>query len=519
MLALLLAPLLVPHPAQAFTLAQPTVIGETDSKTGTATVCPGGGLTTRLIACVRDSIIYATANTIGPISDYLAKTIAIACMLAVVLWGVKVMGGKPVNLSADGMVLGIKIGAVMFFTASFGGMFPVMLNALEGLLSIVAAPALSMLPNEGCQVAARSGGEAAVMGVWDIVDCYINSLIGGIFSEFTLSFGIVGFLVGILLSSPVGLFIALMGFYMIGLLLLAVARALYIFITSYIAFAIMVIISPLFIPTILFKSTKGYFDQWLKLTVSFMLQPVFMFAFLVMFLAAFNSTVYTGQYSLYYAIAGEASRARDFKLGEWLLDKANGGANSVYVEQSLDAKAITVNPKAAIEEMGGLKKMGAAPDLIGTQGSQPIPAKAYENNSVFKFLGTGTVGGSYDIKGLHAFKSDIPLRAVDMKKLASRANVATDNCKPGADLLNPTCTNPDSSVPSISGGGKEDADAQTRYKIRVFLAFLMAVITMYIFYSMLEYLPYIGSGISGDGMGVPFGTGRLSVPGTNKGKK
>ena len=51
--------------------------------------------------------------------------------------------------------------------------------------------------------------------------------------------------------------------------------------------------------------------------------------------------------------------------------------------------------------------------------------------------------------------------------------------------------------------------------IQLVLACIMAVVTIFIFMSMLEYLPFIGSGIAGEVLSLPtFGAGRFAPPGS-----
>ena len=52
------------------------------------------------------------------------------------------------------------------------------------------------------------------------------------------------------------------------------------------------------------------------------------------------------------------------------------------------------------------------------------------------------------------------------------------------------------------------------FNLAVLLAFFMAAIVIYIFYSLIEYLPFIGTATLGDGGILPFGHGALSAPGS-----
>src|SRR5690606_3294993 len=97
--------------------------------------------------------------------------------------------------------------------------------------------------------------------IWVYVDCALATLIGGILPGVSLTSGLLGFLVASLFSGATGAIIALMGFLLVVQLLVAIARAVYIYLTAYMAFSLMVVISPFFIPLILFRTTYAYFEQ------------------------------------------------------------------------------------------------------------------------------------------------------------------------------------------------------------------------------------------------------------------
>ena len=71
-----------------------------------------------------------------------------------------------------------------------------------------------------------------------------------------------------------------------------IIRALHIFLVSTIAIAILILISPLTITAILFQKTKNIFDGWLKQLLGFIIQPVILFAYLAIFVAVMDYSIY-----------------------------------------------------------------------------------------------------------------------------------------------------------------------------------------------------------------------------------
>ncbi len=61
-----------------------------------------------------------------------------------------------------------------------------------------------------------------------------------------------------------------------------------------VSIVILAVLAPLFVPLFLFNYTKGYFEAWVKLLISFMLQPMVIVAFMTLMMAlndkAFNGT-------------------------------------------------------------------------------------------------------------------------------------------------------------------------------------------------------------------------------------
>ncbi len=71
-----------------------------------------------------------------------------------------------------------------------------------------------------------------------------------------------------------------------------IIRALHIFLVSTIAIAILILVSPLTITAILFQKTKNIFDGWLKQLLGFIIQPVILFAYLAIFIAVMDYSIY-----------------------------------------------------------------------------------------------------------------------------------------------------------------------------------------------------------------------------------
>ena len=424
--------------------------------------CPGNpGLTRRIVPCVKGTILAATNNFLIPFSQYFADTVAACCILAVMLWGANMIAGTETAPLKDAMVMALKIGFVIIFTSNFGGMFGAVLDIMDDFLSLVTGYVI--LASQQGLMDCNTYDDTGTYLVWDAVDCSIETLIGGIFSPGTITAGIIGFLVACLFSNTVGFSIGMVGLYLIYKLLYAIFKCTYIFLSAYMGIAFTVVISPMFIPLILFRSTKIYFDKWLKLFIGFIIQPMVLFAYLAMLLAAFDVTVFSGNFSLYNSIAGRdpcfnVSTTRDCgngtgyggKLGTWMSTVIG------YAQEDLLGTNVALNSKA-------LKANGMGPAGAANQGASGKVSQMFLDYAEKQRTGAMQMINSAGGVGL-----SIPTYTVDWTHLAE------------ANRYN----------------GSDDAHSTTTYVLSVLVSAFMALLTGYIFTDMLEMIPFISKGVS-----------------------
>lgn len=468
------------------------------------------GLVARVVPCIRDTVVYSTTKLMENLVDETMFIFRGILMFAVVAFGISVVIGNTPSLSQSGIVLLLKIGAILMFANKFNNMYPPILDVLENLLNMMAKPAIEAFKQGGawnhigststsiftCKYYASQASETNIMNIWNLIDCYINLLVGGIFSDTTLKMGILGFIIGALFSNSIGVFVGLVGLYMIFNALWTIFRTVYIFLTSYVAFSFMVLVSVIFIPTILFNSTKQYFDGWLRLTISFLLQPVFVFGYLIMFMVAINSAIFSGKHSLYYAIIGDDSLSRtagdpgvdngNFYIGKWLNDIG------ALKEELIFNDKVRVNPS---EAKNPISKEGVNTEINGIQMSRSETAEKIED----------TMGKLGSIGNLNYFDIGVPVNVVDWEFLAQRRHTTE------WDTIEAM---PATTAQEIKDRKAAEDKFYLDYKIAVLLAFLMAAIAIYVFYSLIEYLPFIGTATLGDGGIIPFGKHHLAPTGS-----
>ena len=423
--------------AVLFLLASPALAQALDAN---GNVCPvGTGLINRIVVCIRFTVAMGVAGFLMPFSIAIAHLVGTVCLLAVIFYGFNVLFIRQRRMQAEAFILAIKLGAVMIFTWNFRGLFPILLAIIDWMVNLAGSYVTYSIPLS-CPFA---------FSMWERVDCVLDRIIGGLTPATALTTGILGFLFGCIFSGPTGFSIFLVGLALIATILMAIFKAVYIYLSSFIALSLLVIISPLIIPLILFKVTKAYFEKWLRLMIGMMLQPIFLFVYLSMLLAAFDVVVFSGPKSLYATIAGAPSANPGFSIGGYMI------STGAYVERSKLPTGINLNAREMAEGLGlhGLEQTGMA----GQVGKWAQGLNRKYETMIDKNIG-----------------ADVPVQAVDFRQLAS-----------------------------VLKGGPVTNGELTLYIIRVTMSLLMAVIVAYIFYIMLQFVPYLGTQLTGEILSTP----------------
>ncbi|NBV06725.1 MAG: hypothetical protein EBS06_05770 [Proteobacteria bacterium] len=237
------------------------------------------------------------------LQNALQTTIKMVLSLAIMFYGLRILIGN--NMSAikksDIMMFVIKIGLVMYFatgdawqTTFFEGVY----NSSMVLSKIVFHIESSMpdAKKDGCQFDSASLGAANqypankdYLSIWDTLDCKTARYLG--FGPEASAANIASLLFASSFVGPYGIYFVI-GLMFFGFFFLAATiRALHIFLSSAIAIILMVYISPIIIPTILFPKTANIFKGWLTNLISFCLQPMILFAYIAIFITVFDSTM------------------------------------------------------------------------------------------------------------------------------------------------------------------------------------------------------------------------------------
>ncbi len=410
--------------------------------------CQNPGLLNRVVPCIGNTVIVATENFLLPFSAIMADTVAACCLFAVILFGFRVAIGQQRKITSDTFILAIKLGLVIMFSWNFGGWFPYLIDTINYLVITVSGYLLFELDGYTLKC-------PTAITVWLRIDCALDQLIGGILPGSLFSFGMGGFVISALFTPFAGFTIFMIGIGFFLTLLMAVAKAMYVFLSAYIAIALLVIVSPIFVPLVLFRVTKAYYEKWLRLLIGLIIQPIFLFVYIAMLMAGFDVVIFSGERSVYRAIAGDAIDQPNFYIGKHMLGEG------YYIEEGKFDKNINLNPK----QMAGMLGMKV------------------QNAGMFGNLRelAGDLNKKAQIQTGSNFPVDVPIKVLDIKRMSK--------------VLGGVCVAP--------ANEQQQNDCITTYIVRVILSMFTALVVAYIFYTLLAIIPYLGVSMAGEILSLP----------------
>ncbi|QIT35957.1 TrbL/VirB6 family protein [Wolbachia endosymbiont of Brugia pahangi] len=271
-------------------------------------------ITSMIVQCIKESLDNLVAGKgtpngesfISVAQERLKNTITAVLVLALILFSIKAMSGG-VHSPQEMYMLIIKFALVIYFTTgnTMSHYYGELTKLSNGLSEIVlkASSESKGICNYEAKDYKNDTTNYSYLAPWDRLDCrilfYLGAPLDGIAGKIgTGDVGILAILLGaapalLVAGSVIGIIcaggqilVALVAIFMAIMMMMVILWMCYVFILSLIALSIIIILSPLFIPMVLFQHTKGYFDGWLRELITYSLYPVMLFAFLsFMFIA------------------------------------------------------------------------------------------------------------------------------------------------------------------------------------------------------------------------------------------
>ncbi|NUX00925.1 conjugal transfer protein TraH [Wolbachia endosymbiont of Madathamugadia hiepei] len=282
-------------------------------------------ITSMIVQCIKESLdnLVAGLDSSGkPLKDErrknkgsflsvaqkkLKNTVTAVLVLALILFSIKAMSGG-VRSPQEMYMLIIKFALVIYFTTGdtmshYYGELTKLSNGLSEIVLKASSESKGICNYKAEDYSKGNRGSYSYLAPWDRFDCrilfYLGAPLDGIGDKIgTGSVGILAVLLGdapVLLAagSIIGIIfaggqilIAIVAIFTAVMMMMVILWICYVFILSLVALSVIIILSPLFIPMVLFQHTKGYFDGWIRELITYSLYPVMLFAFLsFMFIA------------------------------------------------------------------------------------------------------------------------------------------------------------------------------------------------------------------------------------------
>ena len=289
----------------------------------------------RMMQCVRESLDGLffenelctdnfQLNNFATVTNYLKKIIFTLLGMYTIFYGIKILLDPEQFKAEEALIFVVKMLLVVYFTVGFqftsifankvtmqpqNGITDVLLPLFRSISTDLSQIVLgaSKSSSEGiglCQFDPKSYPKGySYFAMFDAIDCRIGYFLGyGMLydsfknpSKKSESFPGGGFLLlkvitGLLIGSPVLAIFNILFVYLFLHTLIVRFIAMFMFYT--ISLYAMFFISPIFIPMVLFEKTREMFDGWLKVTLSFALQPAIVAAFMTMMLTMYDKALY-----------------------------------------------------------------------------------------------------------------------------------------------------------------------------------------------------------------------------------
>lgn len=235
----------------------------------------------------------------------LRKVVNVILVLACILIATKSIIGAVQQPHSEIIMFIIKVSLIVYLTngSAMSSYYNMILDLSMGLSDIILDGAGNTTVCDYKPSDYPMGSPAAksygYLAQWDRLDCRMAFYLGGHLNGeaagtflVLLSCSVLIFVALIfgniyILVSVVSLFATLM-------FILIISWMLYLFVLSMISITILILLSPIFLPMMLFQVTKNFFDAWLKEIITYTLYPVMLFAFLGFMFSVYDNLYFNG---------------------------------------------------------------------------------------------------------------------------------------------------------------------------------------------------------------------------------
>lgn len=275
---------------------------------------------------------YSRGSTINRVQAAMHNGVVALLTLYVILFGFKIVLGQGRTKSGEVILAIVKIVLVAYFSiglnSSSGNRYDgmstyatdILLNGANQLATIVVNMAAldntssenNIVTNSYCTYRPSDYSlendktNQGFLALWDTIDCKIGHYLGinSIFDLYSktkgkeslkdnTSFSVPPYFYLLLLSLKFGSWTLFQIALSYPLMVISVAAHMVTsFLMSLLMASLLGILAPLFVPMYLFQWSRGYFESWFRLLISFILQPVITVTFMVLMFGVYDVAFY-----------------------------------------------------------------------------------------------------------------------------------------------------------------------------------------------------------------------------------
>lgn len=273
------------------------------------------------------------------VQDRLKQIVLSVLVLYACVVGIKIMMSPEPPKSSELIMMIIKFALVIYFATGDAfykvdangnvvGLFPSLLQSTDEIANMFLASQNDSDPlgfcvykynnknllgenlYQGGGVTKTVGMDGVKLTVWDLVDCKLINYLNLGSCDYTPAGLALMWIASIAFKfSGIGFILSIVSFIYCMLILLVIFKFAHIFILSLITVTILLFLSPIFIPFVLFEATKGIYNKWLMTILGYLIYPALLFALLAIMIATLDK-VYYGDINL-TSTNGEAVNVKE----------------------------------------------------------------------------------------------------------------------------------------------------------------------------------------------------------------
>ena len=322
------------HPAAALSFNSPTGAIQCDVGDSSFAV--------KVVYCVKLAVFSTTQTFLAQTSTLMIPVVSAIMALSVTLLGVRIVTGERDPQKMVFAML-LKFGIVWLFVDNMGQLaFPGGLTGpiFEAMEQLQAAIIPTMYQSGVCQLgqSGLSGSylDPVTFEPWEYIDCILDYIFGfGV--QASIASSIFGFIGSAFFSGTMGMMVFSLGISLVLSLAFFAFRSVYIVLLCYIYVGFLIVLSPLFVPLLMFKVTEDAFNKWLWNLIGGIFQPLVMVAYLALALPLLDTMVFgNGDQSLVKTLGRGTEITNKYRLASPIMQGSMSTEFDYFKDLSLD---------------------------------------------------------------------------------------------------------------------------------------------------------------------------------------